>query len=178
MPVGLVILVSFLGAAGAVVGGFVVTNLLASLFASSDSGISNALEKIGTDMFRKSVAGTVVSKKPAAAAKVAQPAAATAGAAPAGHGAAAAPAEHGAATAAAATSATSDGKGNNPSLTSIAKVWIEPGCIVCDACVNTCPEVFKIEGDTCIVLPNSDLTKVQEIKDAAAGCPVDVIKYS
>ena len=26
----------------------------------------------------------------------------------------------------------------------ITKVWIAPGCIVCDACENDCPEVFDV----------------------------------
>ena len=26
----------------------------------------------------------------------------------------------------------------------VTKVWIEPGCIVCDACENTAPTVFEL----------------------------------
>ena len=33
----------------------------------------------------------------------------------------------------------------------ITKVWIAPGCIVCDACENDCPEVFEVLEDTCII---------------------------
>ena len=32
----------------------------------------------------------------------------------------------------------------------ITKVWIAPGCIVCDACENDCPEVFDVQEDTCL----------------------------
>lgn len=64
----------------------------------------------------------------------------------------------------------------------VTKVWIEPGCIVCDACENTAPDVFEVLEDTCIIRPAalaSDFTKprTESIKDAAAECPVDVIKY-
>lgn len=64
----------------------------------------------------------------------------------------------------------------------VTKVWIEPGCIVCDACETTCPEVFEVTDDTCIIRPpalSADFTKplTDSIKDAAAECPVDVIKY-
>jgi cytochrome b6-f complex iron-sulfur subunit len=62
------------------------------------------------------------------------------------------------------------------------KVWIEPGCIVCDACETTCPEVFHVTDDTCIVRPealNVEFTKplTETIIEAAQECPVDVIKY-
>src|SRR3954468_19934734 len=35
----------------------------------------------------------------------------------------------------------------------ITKVWIAPGCIVCDACENDCPEVFDVTEDTCLIRP-------------------------
>lgn len=64
----------------------------------------------------------------------------------------------------------------------VTKVWIEPGCIVCDACETTAPDVFEVLEDTCIIRPAAltpDFTKprTQEIIDAAEECPVDVIKY-
>ena len=31
----------------------------------------------------------------------------------------------------------------------ITKVWIEEGCIVCNACETTCPEVFNVTEDSC-----------------------------
>ncbi|MEK7731226.1 MAG: ferredoxin, partial [Planctomycetota bacterium] len=64
----------------------------------------------------------------------------------------------------------------------VTKVWIEPGCIVCDACETTAPTVFEVTDDTCIIRPealNPSFTKpiTQAIVDAALECPVDVIKY-
>lgn len=35
----------------------------------------------------------------------------------------------------------------------VTKVWIAPGCIVCDSCENDCPEVFEVLEDTCIIRP-------------------------
>jgi ferredoxin len=60
----------------------------------------------------------------------------------------------------------------------VTKVWIEPGCIVCDACENEAPTVFQVLPDTCIVREGADLSDGGSIKAAAEGCPVDVIKYS
>jgi cytochrome b6-f complex iron-sulfur subunit len=64
----------------------------------------------------------------------------------------------------------------------VVKVWIAPGCIVCDACENDCPEVFDVQEDTCLIRPpamNAEFTKplTPSIIVAAEGCPVDVIKY-
>ncbi len=64
----------------------------------------------------------------------------------------------------------------------VTKVWIEPGCIVCDACETTAPDVFEVLEDTCIIRPAAltvDFTKprTQNIIDAAEECPVDVIKF-
>ncbi len=60
----------------------------------------------------------------------------------------------------------------------VTKVWIEPGCIVCDACENEAPEVFQVLADTCIVRENAPLGDGGAIQAAAEGCPVDVIKYT
>ncbi len=64
----------------------------------------------------------------------------------------------------------------------IVKVWIAPGCIVCDSCENDCPEVFDVQEETCIIRPdalNAEFTKplTPSIIVAAEGCPVDVIKF-
>src|SRR5919107_3695409 len=64
----------------------------------------------------------------------------------------------------------------------ITKVWIAPGCIVCDACENDCPEVFDVTEDTCLIRPPAqkpDFLKplTPSIIVAAEGCPVEVIKY-
>src|SRR5207245_9831315 len=64
----------------------------------------------------------------------------------------------------------------------VTKVWIAPGCIVCDACENNCPEVFDVQEETCIIRPpamNAEFLKplTPSVKVAAEGCPVDVIKF-
>ncbi|MBI1337100.1 MAG: Rieske 2Fe-2S domain-containing protein [Phycisphaera sp.] len=64
----------------------------------------------------------------------------------------------------------------------ITKVWIAPGCIVCDACETDCPEVFDVQEETCVIRPqanNADFTKplTPSIITAAEGCPVEVIKF-
>jgi ferredoxin len=64
----------------------------------------------------------------------------------------------------------------------VARVWIEEGCIVCDACEETAPLVFHVTEDACEVRPEAlDPSFVeglsQQIKDAALECPVEVIKY-
>lgn len=64
----------------------------------------------------------------------------------------------------------------------IVKVWIAPGCIVCDACETDCPEVFDVQEETCVIRPEAlkaDFTKplTPSIITAAEGCPVDVIKF-
>ena len=64
----------------------------------------------------------------------------------------------------------------------ITKVWIEPGCIVCDACETSAPTVFEVQEETCIIRPAAmaaAFTKplTAEIIDAAEECPVDVIKF-
>ena len=64
-----------------------------------------------------------------------------------------------------------------PTKEQVVKVWIDPGCIVCDACENEAPAVFQVLADTCIVRDNAPLTGTGEIVAAADGCPVDVIKY-
>src|SRR3982750_1098613 len=64
----------------------------------------------------------------------------------------------------------------------VTKVWIAPGCIVCDACENDCPEVFDVTETTCLIRPPAladtflrPLTP--SIIVAAEGGPVDVIKF-
>src|SRR3954467_5112402 len=63
----------------------------------------------------------------------------------------------------------------------VTKVWIAPGCIVCDACENDCPEVFDVTEETCLIRPPAmkpdflaPLTP--SIIVAMEGCPVEVIK--
>ena len=64
----------------------------------------------------------------------------------------------------------------------VTKVWIAPGCIVCDSCENDCPEVFDVQEETCIIRPPAMATPylnplTPSIIVAAEGCPVDVIKF-
>ncbi len=60
----------------------------------------------------------------------------------------------------------------------IAKVWIEPGCIVCNACEDIYKEVFEVLADTCIIRLNAPLDDGLRIQEAAEACPVEVIKYT
>ena len=61
---------------------------------------------------------------------------------------------------------------------SISKVWIEEGCIVCDACETIYPEVFEVLDKTCIIRPNAPLNDGLRIEEAAEACPVEVIKFA
>ena len=60
----------------------------------------------------------------------------------------------------------------------VAKVWIEPGCIVCNACEDIYKEVFEVLSDTCIIRPGAPLTDGLKIQEAAEACPVEVIKFT
>ena len=77
----------------------------------------------------------------------------------------------------------------------ISKVWIEEGCIVCNACEAECPEVFHVTEDSCHIRAEarvdgkasenraekaalkSELQTSLEMKilAAAASCPTGVI---
>src|SRR5437016_4579409 len=64
----------------------------------------------------------------------------------------------------------------------VTKVWIAPGCIVCDSCENDCPEVFDVQEQTCLIRPPAmNATFLEPLTPsiivAAEGCPVDVIKF-
>lgn len=64
----------------------------------------------------------------------------------------------------------------------VTKVWIAPGCIVCDACETTAPDVFDVQEETCIIRPEAleaEFTKprTESIIEAAEECPVEVIKF-
>ncbi len=64
----------------------------------------------------------------------------------------------------------------------VTKVWIEPGCIVCDACETSAPTVFHVTDDTCVIRPEAmtpDFLQpvTDEVVEAAEECPVDVIKF-
>ncbi len=64
----------------------------------------------------------------------------------------------------------------------VTKVWIEPGCIVCNACESSCPDVFHVEPDSSTVRPEAADVEFlrprdKSIREAAAECPVEVIKF-
>lgn len=59
----------------------------------------------------------------------------------------------------------------------VSKVWIEPGCIVCNACEGIYPEVFEVTDTTCLIRPNAPLDDGLRILESAEACPVEVIKF-
>jgi ferredoxin len=79
----------------------------------------------------------------------------------------------------------------------IKTVWIEEGCIMCNACDAECPDVFFVTDTSSVIraaaredgkenenrnekspLKAAVLNSLEDdIKRAAAGCPVEVIKY-
>jgi ferredoxin len=79
----------------------------------------------------------------------------------------------------------------------ITKVWIEEGCIVCNACEAECPDVFHVTDTSCNIngsvrkdgVDSENREEMSELNDdvqtsleeaiiaATAGCPVEVIKY-
>ena len=61
---------------------------------------------------------------------------------------------------------------------SVSKVWIEPGCIVCDACDAIFPEVFEVTDSTCIIRPRAPINDGLKVQEAAEACPVEVIKFT
>lgn len=61
---------------------------------------------------------------------------------------------------------------------SVGKVWIEDGCIVCNACEDIYPEVFKVIADGCEVRPGHPTDDGLKVQDAAEACPVEIIKFA
>ena len=79
----------------------------------------------------------------------------------------------------------------------IKKVWIEEGCIVCGACAAECPDVFLVTDDACLIKGSVREDGIESenreegsplkaglgvsleegIRSAAAGCPVEVIRF-
>ena len=60
----------------------------------------------------------------------------------------------------------------------ITRVWIEEGCISCGMSEDNCQEVFKVKDVGATVIEGANYSELEEkIKEAAKGCPVDVIKY-
>ncbi len=63
---------------------------------------------------------------------------------------------------------------------SVGKVWIIPGCIVCDLCENHAPSVFNVTEVTSTIRMESQTNWTglsADIVRAAVDCPVEVIKY-
>jgi ferredoxin len=62
----------------------------------------------------------------------------------------------------------------------IAKVWIDEGCIACSLCMDLCPEVFLVpDGEQCKVKPQAAdffTSHRDKIIQSAEDCPVEVIK--
>lgn len=79
----------------------------------------------------------------------------------------------------------------------IKTVWIEEGCIMCNACDAECPDVFLITDASCVIrgdvredgVENENRSERSPLKAdcqstceagieaAASGCPVEVIKF-
>ena len=60
----------------------------------------------------------------------------------------------------------------------IKRVWVEDGCICCNLSESTCPEVFEVKETGAVVRPGVDFGPHEErIREAAEGCPVEVIKF-
>lgn len=57
------------------------------------------------------------------------------------------------------------------------KVWIDPGCITCGACEFICPQVFEVTDISHIKSDFDIKAEGENIKMAAAACPVNVIKF-
>lgn len=58
------------------------------------------------------------------------------------------------------------------------KAFVDPAiCIGCTLCMQTCPAVFKMEGDKAVayvdIIPDND---EENCKQAAEECPVNAIK--
>jgi len=59
----------------------------------------------------------------------------------------------------------------------ISKVWVEDDCIACGVCEDLCPNVFFVEDKSNVKEDATFADFEDQIKEAAASCPVEVIKY-
>ena len=60
----------------------------------------------------------------------------------------------------------------------IKKVWIEEGCIADGLCSDVCPSVFDLDDNgEAFVKDDANLSDINDIKEAAEQCPVEIIKY-
>ena len=69
-----------------------------------------------------------------------------------------------------------------PIIMTIRKVWIEEGCISCGLCEDTASEIFQVPGGSTSrtrkghqKLLTGDQELDERIREAAEGCPVEVI---
>ena len=60
----------------------------------------------------------------------------------------------------------------------VSKVWIEDGCIVCNACEGIFPEVFEVTDTSCLIRTGAPLDDGLKIMEAAEACPVEIIKFN
>ncbi len=64
----------------------------------------------------------------------------------------------------------------------IRRVWIEEGCISCNICEDTCPQVFYVEpGESSVTRKGhakllGDAQIQEDVQEAADSCPVEVIQ--
>jgi ferredoxin len=82
-------------------------------------------------------------------------------------------------------------------MKNITSVWVEDGCICCQACVAALPSVFCFPNDRAEILGSvredgktsyndaersllndEGILLSDQIIEAAVGCPVEVIKYA
>ena len=50
-------------------------------------------------------------------------------------------------------------------------------CIGCGACVDSCPDVFRMTEDNVAELYNAEGASEEEIQDAMDACPVECIHW-
>ena len=80
----------------------------------------------------------------------------------------------------------------------ITRIWIDEGCISCQACVGSLPEVFTFVDDQAVVVGSVRMDGVTDrnaggrvaltpmaiaaygdfLADAVAGCPIEIIHTS
>ena len=59
------------------------------------------------------------------------------------------------------------------------KAKVSEECTGCGLCVDTCPEVFAMEGDVAVVkVDEVPSASVDSCKEAAEGCPVEAISIT
>ncbi len=59
----------------------------------------------------------------------------------------------------------------------IKKVWVEDGCISCGLCEEVAEDIFEVD-ELSEVKEGADFEANEDaIKEAAEGCPVEVIKF-